>query len=72
MDIELSTVAQGYQKSRVTPYMHIMAVHVPQQIKLHGNIKQFSCQGVVIWNNPLENKHIWYLTVLFCDAMLHD
>ena len=25
--------------------MHVMAVHVPQMIRRHGNIKQFSCQG---------------------------
>ncbi|KAL5503593.1 hypothetical protein EMCRGX_G010566 [Ephydatia muelleri] len=44
--IALSTVSQGYQKASVTPYMHIMAVHVPEMIALYGNIKQFSCQGV--------------------------
>ena len=46
--VALSPVAQGYQKDRVTPYMHIMAMHMPHMIRLHGNIKQFSCQGIGI------------------------
>eukprot|EP00731_Ephydatia_muelleri_P019837 Em0012g662a len=41
--IALSTISQ---KANVTPYMHIMAVHVLEMIALYSNIRQFSCQGV--------------------------
>ena len=43
--VSLATVTQGYQKSKVTPYMHVLATHVPDMIRQHRNIKQFSCQG---------------------------
>ena len=36
------------QKDNVIPYMHIMAMHMLNMISLHGNVKQFSCQGIVI------------------------
>ena len=36
---------EGYQKKNVTPYMHCLVYHVPQQIRTHGNIIKFSGQG---------------------------
>ena len=45
VDKSLAAVTQGYQKSKVTPCMHVLATHAPEMIRLHGNIKQFSCQG---------------------------
>ena len=46
--LELGRHCDGYQKSCVTPYMHILVFHVPDFIKANGNIKQFSCQGTTI------------------------
>jgi len=39
---------QGYQKERVTPYMHIMAYHIPRLMMLHKGIKKFSGQGKLL------------------------
>ena len=36
----------GHSKSNVTPYMHIMAYHIPHQIDLYGRIRRFSGQGL--------------------------
>ena len=41
----LGSLCQGYQKERVTPYMHIMAYHVPKLMMLHKGIRKFSGQG---------------------------
>ena len=35
-----------YQTSDVTPYMHAMAMHVPEFLKLYGDISKFSQQGL--------------------------
>lgn len=43
--IALSRFVDGYQQNNITPYMHLMAAHIPEMITLHGNMKQFSCQG---------------------------
>ena len=43
--IAFSAELDGHQKSRVTPYMHIMAYHVPEMMKKYGNVRQFSGQG---------------------------
>ena len=39
---------EGYQRKNVTPYMHCLVYHVPQQIRTHGNIIKFSGQGSVM------------------------
>uniref|UniRef100_A0A1X7V662 Uncharacterized protein n=1 Tax=Amphimedon queenslandica TaxID=400682 RepID=A0A1X7V662_AMPQE len=36
----------GHKRQNVTPYIHMMAYHVPYQMKLHGGIKRFTSQGV--------------------------
>uniref|UniRef100_A0A1X7V9Q9 Uncharacterized protein n=1 Tax=Amphimedon queenslandica TaxID=400682 RepID=A0A1X7V9Q9_AMPQE len=36
----------GYSKSNVTPYMHVMGYHIPHLIKCHAGVKRFSGQGV--------------------------
>ena len=46
--LELGRHCDGYQKSCVTPYMHILVYHVPDFMKAYGNIKQFSCQGTYV------------------------
>lgn len=58
--LALSPMAQGYQKDRVTPYMHIMAMHMPHMIRLHGNIKQFSCQGIGIGSVSIAVTNLLY------------
>ena len=35
----------GHSKNNVTPYMHIMACHIPDQMRRHHGIKKFSGQG---------------------------
>ena len=41
----MSIPLDGHSKSNVTPYMHILACHVPTQMRLYGSIKVFSGQG---------------------------
>ena len=48
--MSLGSKCEGFQKKRVTPYMHLMVYHIPVMIKEYGNIKQFSGQGVqLLW-----------------------
>jgi len=42
---EMDDRCVGYKPHRATPYMHMMAYHVPNFIWKYGNIKMFSCQG---------------------------
>jgi hypothetical protein len=42
----LGGVRQGYEKARVTPYMHTMPYHIPNFISDHGPLKVFTGQGV--------------------------
>ena len=35
-----------YQSKDVTPYIHAFSMHVPEFIKLHGNIISFTQQGL--------------------------
>ena len=39
----------GYAPDKVTPYMHIMALHLKKVITNHGNLYKFSCQGMSVW-----------------------
>ena len=39
-------IRQGYERPRVTPYMHLIPYHIPFFIKSHGSFKKFSGQGV--------------------------
>jgi hypothetical protein len=36
---------QGYEKQRVTPYMHAMVYHLPRFMAKHGGVKKFTGQG---------------------------
>ena len=48
--VALSSSMEGHQKSCVTPYMHVLAYHVPDMIRKHGSIRRFSGQGKqVFW-----------------------
>lgn len=42
----LGGVRIGYEKKRVTPYMHALVYHVPMFIKNHKNFRQFTGQGI--------------------------
>ena len=44
--LSLNGIRKGYQKSRVTPYMHIMVFHVLHFLTLYKTISTFSGQGV--------------------------
>lgn len=54
----LGSLCQGYQKERVTPYMHIMAYHIPRLMMLHKGIKKFSGQGVEKKNDDCRHIHL--------------
>ena len=43
--LSLGTKCEGHHKKNVTPYMHALICHVPEQIEKYGNIKMFSGQG---------------------------
>ena len=38
---------QGYERRRITPYIHIMVQHLPRFLELHRSITMFTGQGVV-------------------------
>ena len=38
----------GYGKKNVTCYMHSMVYHLPEAIKRHTNVKQFTGQGTTV------------------------
>ena len=44
-DIHQKVCCQVHQRKHVTPYIHAMVYHVPNIIRQHGSMKQFSCQG---------------------------
>ena len=45
---------EGFQKKYVTPYMHCMVYHIPEQIRQHGSILKFSGQSMHICDRPCE------------------
>ncbi|KAJ8031139.1 hypothetical protein HOLleu_27773 [Holothuria leucospilota] len=46
-----------YQAKDVTPYMHILMFHIPESIRIHGNINVFSQQGMEKMNDFVTS---WY------------
>ena len=46
-----------YLSKDVTPYMHILACHLPQAIKTHGNVVNFCQQGLEKLNDLVTK---WY------------
>jgi hypothetical protein len=36
----------GYERRRITPYIHIMVQHFPKFVELHQSVKMFTGQGV--------------------------
>ena len=58
---------EGFQKKFVTPYIHCMVYHVPEQIRQHGSILKFSGQGKYYTHNATSlpvNKILLQLKVL--------
>ncbi len=49
---------QGYEKARVTPYMHCIPYHIPKFIHDHGPLKMFTGQGVE--KNNDDAKKLYY------------
>ena len=45
--LSLASNSEGYQKACVTPYMHMMASHIPDQMRSLNGIIRFSGQGTV-------------------------
>ncbi|KAJ8019299.1 hypothetical protein HOLleu_42180 [Holothuria leucospilota] len=46
-----------YLSKDVTPYMHVLINHVPDALRLHGNISNFSQQGLEKLN---DNVTSWF------------
>ena len=44
--LNLNGKREGYERSRITPYMHIMVTHIPRFFELHKSVKIFTGQGV--------------------------
>lgn len=44
--VALSGKREGYERKRVTPYIHIMATHIPWFFEKYSAIKMFTGQGV--------------------------
>ncbi|XP_053374155.1 uncharacterized protein LOC123545375 [Mercenaria mercenaria] len=47
----------GYHPSNVTPYMHVLAYHVPFFVKRYGGLSKFSGQGVEKTNDVIKQVH---------------
>lgn len=48
----------GYERARVTPYMHSMVYHVPRFMEKHQGIKHFTGQGVEKLNDDCRRVHL--------------
>ena len=73
---QLGHVCAGYKPCNITPYMHIMAYHVPYFIKKY-TIKQYSCQGTVaitiftyISLYMVANSHVYVATYVWQDCYI--
>ncbi|XP_065916541.1 uncharacterized protein [Dysidea avara] len=42
--VSLQAKCDGYQPDNVTPYLHIMSLHMGEVIRKHGALYRFSCQ----------------------------
>lgn len=42
----LKGLRSGYERPRVTPYMHVLVYHIPFFVEKHGCLKKFTSQGV--------------------------
>ena len=47
--VAMSGSGPGYMQTVIiTPYMHSMIFHVPEMMRKHGSLRQFSGQGIFI------------------------
>lgn len=44
--LSLAGLREGYERKRVTPYMHIMVSHIPWFFQMYKAVKLFTGQGV--------------------------
>ena len=44
--ISLRGKRKGYEKAKITPYIHAMVYHIPKFLKSHNSVKIFTGQGV--------------------------
>ena len=51
--LSLSKNLSGHQKCSITPYMHVLVYHVPDQIRRYGSVRFFSGQGKLIMTMPV-------------------
>ncbi|CAB4025926.1 Hypothetical predicted protein [Paramuricea clavata] len=56
--LSLGGQLEGYGKQCITPYIHAMVYHVPQFMKLHKGIRNFSGQGVEKLNDNCRRIHL--------------
>ena len=47
---------KGYERERITPYMHMLVYHVPKLSLMHIGIKQFSAQGMEKLNDIVKSN----------------
>jgi len=40
------TFLKVYQTKHTTPYIHLLTNHIPEMLKLHGSLANFSQQGL--------------------------
>ena len=62
--VSLTGLREGYQRKRVTPYMHIMVAHIPWVFQMYKVVKLFKGQGVernndVARSTVLRKSHKW-------------
>lgn len=55
--LSLEGVRKGYERSRVTPYMHVMLYHMPRLVQDNCGITQFSGQGMEKANDRAKTIH---------------
>ena len=54
---DLGNSVPGYGKAKVTPYIHVLMMHVPYLLRRYGNLQQFSGQGVEKLNDVARRVH---------------
>ena len=55
--LSLREKREGFQRSNITPYIHVMLYHVPGIIKRLGSMKMFSGQGVEKQNDASKRDY---------------
>ena len=53
---------KGYDRARVTPYMHAMVYHIPKFLTNYQTVKVFTGQGVALRSTVLRKSSKWDAT----------